>query len=462
MLTITLLSIVGLVILFAGFAKNNRLNQGIGALGLVISLISLLFFSQDFFLLPGLDPQLLFDSSAIRFSSLAILFTLAIIWLSGSLFQSEWIQSAEFLTILIFSLVGAVMLTSFTHMITLFVGLETMGISLYILAASDKKSAGSNEAGLKYLLLGAFATGITLFGMAMIYGATGTLDFSQISNISTVNSGESGLMQIGIFFLAIGILFKISAVPFHFWAPDVYEGSPHVVMAYMSVVVKIASFAALFRIFGVYLQPLSYLWWDLFYWTALASLIVGNTLALVQTSLKRQLAYSSISHSGFLLLAILAMQGQTLEITLCFYLFIYGASVMGVFGILTAWYGTQTNLPLNDLKGAAKKDHSGAVVLTLCFLSMAGIPLTGGFFAKWFMFSSAMQGGLLNLLIVAVIGSVIGAAYYFKPIRNIWFSNEAAEIAQKSSFSWLGYLGAGVLLLSGLFPDVIRQLIMAL
>lgn len=462
MLTLTILSVLGLIILFAGFAKNKNLNRTLAAAGLAFSLFGLLFFNQDFFVIEGLDTQLSFDSAAIRFSSLAILFTFFVVFLSRSLFKSEWIHSAEFLTVLIFSLVGAIMLTAFTHMITLFVGLETMGISLYVLAGADKKSAGSNEAALKYLLLGAFATGITLFGMAMIYGATGSLDFSQMATLAPKNSTDSALMQIGIFFLAIGLLFKVSAVPFHFWAPDVYEGSPHVVMAYMSVVVKIASFAAIYRLFGVYLQTLPSFWWDLFYWTALASLVVGNCLALVQNSLKRQMAYSSISHTGFLLMAIVAMQGQNLETILVFYLFIYGASVLGVFGTLISWFGPQTSLDLSELNGSSRQDKMGAIVLTICFLSMAGIPLTGGFFAKLFMFSSAMDGGLIFLLITAVLSSVAGAAYYFRPIKNMWFSHETARLDAAFGVHWIGYLGAGLLLLGGLFPDILRQLIQAL
>lgn len=378
MLTITLLSLLGLAVLFAGFSKNIGLNKTLAASGLLVCLCSLLFIPQDLLLLPGLNTQLSFDSVALKFSSLAIGFTFLVVMLSGSFIRQEFVQSAEFLAVMIFSLVGAVMLTSFTHMVTLFVGLETLGISLYILAGTDKRSASSNEAALKYLLLGAFATGLVLFGLAMMYGASGSLDFATMATLSP-SLVDSALMKIGIFFLAIGILFKVSAVPFHFWAPDVYEGSPNVVMAYMSVVVKIASFAALFRIFGLYLNSLSFFWWDLFYYAAIASLIVGNVLAFMQKSIKRQLAYSSISHTGFLLLVILALQNQVSEDGLVFYLLVYGMSVLSVFGVMINWFGNNSDLQLDQLKGAAKTDKTGATILTISFLSMAGIPLTGGF-----------------------------------------------------------------------------------
>lgn len=455
MLTITLLSLLGLAVLFAGFSKNIGLNKTLAASGLLVCLCSLLFIPQDLLLLPGLNTQLSFDSVALKFSSLAIGFTFLVVMLSGSFIRQEFVQSAEFLAVMIFSLVGAVMLTSFTHMVTLFVGLETLGISLYILAGTDKRSASSNEAALKYLLLGAFATGLVLFGLAMMYGASGSLDFATMATLSH-SLVDSALMKIGIFFLAIGILFKVSAVPFHFWAPDVYEGSPNVVMAYMSVVVKIASFAALFRIFGLYLNSLSFFWWDLFYYAAIASLIVGNVLAFMQKSIKRQLAYSSISHTGFLLLVILALQNQVSEDGLVFYLLVYGMSVLSVFGVMINWFGNNSDLQLDQLKGAAKTDKTGATILTISFLSMAGIPLTGGFFAKLYMFTPAMQGGLIHLLVIAVLCSVVGAAYYFKPIKNMWFSTENANLETGRSLQWIGFFSAAVLILSGFFPDLIQ------
>lgn len=455
MLTITLLSLLGLAVLFAGFSKNIGLNKTLAASGLLVCLCSLLFIPQDLLLLPGLNTQLSFDSVALKFSSLAIGFTFLVVMLSGSFIRQEFVQSAEFLAVMIFSLVGAVMLTSFTHMVTLFVGLETLGISLYILAGTDKRSASSNEAALKYLLLGAFATGLVLFGLAMMYGASGSLDFATMATLSP-SLVDSALMKIGIFFLAIGILFKVSAVPFHFWAPDVYEGSPNVVMAYMSVVVKIASFAALFRIFGLYLNSLSFFWWDLFYYAAIASLIVGNVLAFMQKSIKRQLAYSSISHTGFLLLVILALQNQVSEDGLVFYLLVYGMSVLSVFGVMINWFGNNSDLQLDQLKGAAKTDKTGATILTISFLSMAGIPLTGGFFAKLYMFTPAMQGGLIHLLVIAVLCNVVGAAYYFKPIKNMWFSTENANLETGRSLQWIGFFSAAVLILSGFFPDLIQ------
>lgn len=447
--------------MFAGFSQNINLNQILAAVGLLVCLAVLLFLPQDFLLFPGLETQLSFDSTSLKFSSLAIGFCFLVVMLSGSFLKQEYVQSAEFLAVLIFSLVGAVMLTAFTHMVTLFVGLETLGISLYILAGTDKRSPSSNEAALKYLLLGAFATGLVLFGLAMMYGASGSLDFSEIASMSP-SLVDSALMKIGIFFLAIGILFKVSAVPFHFWAPDVYEGSPNVVMAYMSVVVKIASFAALFRIFGIYLNSMSFFWWDLFYYAAIASLVAGNVLALIQKSIKRQLAFSSISHTGFLLLVILALQNQSSENGLIFYLLVYGMSVLAVFGVLISWFGTNSDLQLDQLKGAAKSDKTGAIILTIAFLSMAGIPLTGGFFAKLFMFTPAMQGGLVHLLVIAILSSVVGAAYYFKPIKNMWFSNESPNFDSKKTVQWVGYLGAAILVLSGFFPDLIQFVLEAL
>lgn len=455
MLTITLLSILGLVLLFVGFAKNISLSLSLASVGLLACLGSLYCPWQP---MSDIDTQLVFDSSAIKFSSLILGFSVFIAMLSGSFIRKEYVQSAEFLAVMVFSLVGAVMLTSFTHMVTLFVGLETLSISLYILAGTDKKSPESNEASLKYLLLGAFATGLILFGMAMLYGATGVLDFSQMASISSVQV-DSSLFAIGIFFLLVGVLFKISAAPFHFWSPDVYEGSPNAVMLFMSVVVKIASFAAVYRIFNLYLSSFSFFWWDVMYYACLVSLVLGNLLALQQKSLKRQLAFSSISQTGYLLFALLVLRGEAILDSLIFYLFVYGTALLVSFAVLINWFGTSPDIYLDKLKGAARIDKPGSLVLTFAFLSMAGIPLTGGFFAKLFLFAPAMQSGLITLLIVGILSSVVGAAYYFRPIMNVWFAKDESPIESQNPQQWIAWVGGAMILVTGFFPDALSTLL---
>jgi len=458
MLTITFLSILGLILLFVGFNNNISLSRTIAVLGLTAALGSLLFLDQNTLIITGLETQLSFDSFAIKFSVLIIFMSIFVIFLTGRFIRKEYVQSAEFLAVMVFSLVGALMLTAFSHMITLFVGLETLGISLYILAGTDKKSAASNEASLKYLLLGAFATGIILFGMALIYGATGSLDFQIIANLGQANV-DSSLFKFGIFFILIGLLFKISAAPFHFWSPDVYEGSPNVVMLYMSVVVKIASFAAIYRVFGIYFNSFSFFWWDIVYYACLASLVLGNLLALVQKTVKRQLAFSSISQTGYLLFSLLAVQNAQTVNGLVFYLFVYGCAILVAFSVFTDWFGTDPKVSLDQLKGASKSDQMGSIVLTLAYLSMAGIPLTGGFFAKLFMFAPAMNSGLTQLLIVGILSSVVGATYYLRPIINVWFSTENPALEKSTSYQWIAFLGGTLLLVAGIFPDTISNLI---
>jgi NADH-quinone oxidoreductase subunit N len=458
MLTITLLSLLGLILLFVGFLNNIGLSRTIAVLGMVAGLGSMLFLDQDILTFSGLQTQLSFDAFAIKFSSLILFLSIFILFLSGRFIKKDYVQSAEFLAVLIFSLVGALMLTAFTHFITLFVGLEILGISLYILAGTDKKSPGSNEASLKYLLLGAFATGIILFGMALNYGATGSLDFQAIANLGQAKI-DSSLFKFGLFFILIGLLFKVSAAPFHFWSPDVYEGSPNVVMLFMSVVVKIASFAAIYRVFGNYLSNFSFFWWDIVYYATLASLVIGNLLALVQKTVKRQLAFSSISQTGYLLFALLVIpNGQTVN-GLVFYLFVYGCSVLVAFSVLTDWFGTDPNVKLDQLKGASKSDQMGSFALTVAYLSMAGIPLTGGFFAKLFMFAPAMESGLVQLLIVGIFSSVVGATYYLRPVINVWFSSETPVLEKGNSYQWIAVLAGTLLLVAGVFPDTISNLI---
>lgn len=458
MLTLTFLSVLGLLLLFFGFSQNQGLVRLLASLGLLAAGAVLILGNQNLLMPEGLDTQLNFDGFAVRFSTLILVFAFCVAIMSGRFLSREHVQQPEFLAVMVFSAVGAVMLTAFTHMVTLFVGLETMGISLYILAGTDKKSASSNEAALKYLLLGSFATCLILFGMAMLYGATGSLDFSAMQNLNA-EVVDSNLFRIGIFFLLVGILFKVAAAPFHFWSPDVYEGSPTLVMLFMSVVVKIASFAALYRIFGHYLNGLSHFWWNVMYYAAFGSLIAGNFLALIQRSLKRQLAFSSISHTGYLLFAILVVQSEQVEAGLFFYLLAYGISQVVAFSVLMSWFPESENIYLNQLRGAAKSDPTGAFVLTLAFLSMAGIPLTGGFFGKLFMFSPAMGNGLTHLLIAGILSSVVGAAYYFRPIINVWSSNEAPSIDNGSSLKWVALAGGVLLLVTGLFPDTVMGLL---
>jgi NADH-quinone oxidoreductase subunit N len=461
MLTITFLSLLGLIVLFLGFSGKPGLNLSLTVVGLLAGLAILFGLDQNLLVPDGMDTQLSFDNISMRFSGLMIFFTFGIVMLGKSYLHREDIQSAEFLAVLLFSLVGALMLSAFTHMLTLFVGLETLGISLYILAGTDKKSPGSNESALKYLLMGAFATCLVLFGMAMLYGATGLLDFAGIAALNS-SQVDSDLFRIGIFFLLAGVLFKVAAAPFHFWSPDVYEGAPNVVMLYMSVVVKIASFAALYRIFVLYFQGLSHFWWEVMYYAALASLLAGNLLALVQKSLKRQLAFSSISHTGYLLFAVLVMAKSNQETGILFYLFGYGAALIAAFSVLMSWFPTGDNIWLSDLKGAAKSDPAGAIVLTIAFLSMAGIPMTAGFFGKLYMFVPAMQDGLYHLLLVGITSSLIGAAYYLRPVMNVWFSN-SDSLAPEAGFSaWIGYFCAILLLMGGLFPDLLTGLLAAI
>jgi NADH-quinone oxidoreductase subunit N len=460
MLTITFLSLAGLLVLFLGFLGKSAWNQYAAVISLLLALVIMIGVNQDMLLPENLETQLDFSAGSIRFSALILFFSSAVLLLGKNYLSREDIQSAEFASVMIFSVVGGLMLTAFTHMLTLFVGLETLGISLYILAGTDKKSAGSNESALKYLLLGAFATCLVLFGMAMIYGATGKLDFVEIASGSGGNL-DSGLFRIGVLFLLAGILFKVSAAPFHFWSPDVYEGAPNLVMLFMSVVVKIASFAALYRLFGVFFADLSDLWWTGMYYAALGSLLLGNLLALVQDSLKRQLAYSSISHTGYLLFAILVSRGGGNENGVLFYLFGYGLAMIAAFSVLLNWFPLRDNIHLKNLIGASEKSIEGSVILTIAFLSMAGIPLTAGFFGKLYMFSPAMKEGLYHLLVAGIVSTLVGAAYYLRPIINVW-KNGQSLISEGENLPWMAYFSALLILMSGLFPDLIVRFFQSL
>ncbi|MFY8111420.1 MAG: NADH-quinone oxidoreductase subunit N, partial [Flavobacterium sp.] len=397
------------------------------------------------------------NNFSVTFSSLFIVLTIFLVALSHNFYENHQTKLSDFIAIKIFLLSGAVAMVSFGNLAMFFLGIEVLSISLYILAASNRMNLKSNEAGMKYFLMGSFASGIILFGICLVYGAMGSFDISEISQMS--QSAELPIwFPIGIVLLTIGMLFKIAAVPFHFWAPDVYEGSPSMTTATMSTLAKVVAMATLFKLLTALNADLNYNFQLVIVIISIASMTVGNIMALKQSNVKRMLAFSGISHAGFMIMTLLSV--GTSAGSLLYYATAYSLAGIGAFSVLLYVCKNQNNEDITNFQGLGKTNPLLAAVLTGSLLSMAGIPIFSGFFAKLALFNQTIDAGYLVVVIVAVINSIISVGYYFKLILAM-YSKEPNETRTGKPF--LIYAVAIVSLLLnialGLFPSLVMDLI---
>jgi len=345
-------------------------------------------------------------------------------------------------------------------MIMLFLGIEILSIPMFILAGSNKSNLASNEAALKYFLMGAFATGFLLFGIALLYGETGSFNLENISHAMASHAGGAGTMVVaGVLLILVGLAFKVSAAPFHFWAPDVYTGSPTVVTAYMSTVVKTAAFAGFFRLFFTCFSVSSEVWINTIWVLSALTIVIGNITAVYQVNFKRMLAYSSIAHAGYMLMAILALNNYAQQ-SILFYGIAYSISSITAFGVLLAVSHTTKNDSIASFNGLAKKNPLLAFITIMAMLSLAGIPPMVGFFAKYFIFTAALQQHYYWLVIIAVLGSLTGVYYYFRVIIAMFKTEtEGVEIPMTVTFkATLFIISVGALVL-GMMPQWLAGLL---
>jgi len=329
---------------------------------------------------------------------------------------------------MIFALVGAFLMTSFSNLIMLFLGIEILSIPLYVLAGGKKFSYKSNEASFKYFMLGSFATAFFLFGVALVYGASATFYLPEIKiYIAQFHGNLPPMLLIGLLFIIIGVAFKVAVAPFHFWSPDVYEGSPTLVTAFMATVVKTAGFAAFFRLLGIGLLPLPVpLEKALWVMTGL-TLLIGNLVALKQSNFKRLLAYSSIAHSGFIMLAMLSQHSSSASVIL-YYTFVYSVATVPLFIIfILVKRASNGHDHLAAFQGLYKKKPWIAVFMTILLMSMAGIPPTGGFLAKYQVFVLSVSQGFLGISIFAILMAIVGIYYYFNVVREVFTDRDHLE-----------------------------------
>ena len=402
------------------------------------------------------NDMVVFDNYALAFTSLIIF--LSIIWfaISPEFFHEPTSESDHF-SLIIFSLIGGVIMTSFSNMIMLFLGIEILSISMYILAGSNKSSLSSNEAALKYFLMGAFATCFLLFGIALVYGQTASFNLNGIANALSHNTGNKAMIYTGIFMIMIAMSFKVSAAPFHFWAPDVYQGSPTVITAYMSTVVKTVAFAAFLRLFMTSFKGVETVWSSTLWIISAATILIGNITAVYQTDFKRMLAYSSISHAGYMILAILAMNNLSTG-SLLFYSIAYSVSSITSFAALLIVNKSIGNESIESFYGLGHRNPALAAVIIIAMLSLAGIPPTAGFFAKYYIFSAAIQNNLTGLVLIAITGSLIGVFYYFRIIIALFRDKEAQKIDLNFGYKTVLLVTTIVALVLGVLPGLVAGL----
>jgi NADH-quinone oxidoreductase subunit N len=398
------------------------------------------------------------------FSSLFIVLTIFLVGLGHHFYENHQNKISDFIAIKVFLLAGAVAMVSFGNLAMFFLGIEVLSISLYILAASDRLNLKSNEAGMKYFLMGSFASGILLFGICLVYGAMGTFDVVEISE-SSLSAELPVWFPIGMVLLTVGMLFKIAAVPFHFWAPDVYEGSPSLTTALMSTLAKVVAIATLYKLItelnlipSLENQDLLGSFQNIIVIIAIASITVGNIMALRQTNVKRMLAYSGISHAGFMLMTLLSVASSAGS--LLYYTSAYSLAGIAAFSVLLYVCKNRNNEDITNFHGLGKSNPLMAAILTASLLSMAGIPIFAGFFAKLVLFSQAIQGGYLALVIVAVINSIISVGYYFKLILAMYTKEPNEERTGRPFMIYAVAVVAIVLnIIIGLFPSLILNIL---
>ncbi len=452
--TLIAISGLGIFCLIAEIFNLRKLLVPVAVLGL----LAILGLTISEFNTPAAyyNNMIVVNKFSVAFSSLFIVLTILLVALSGEFYKDHPTKISDFIAIKIFLLSGAVAMVSFGNLAMFFLGIEVLSVSLYILAASRRLDIKSNEAGMKYFLMGSFASGFILFGICLVYGATGYFDMAEIYDLSQ-GAGLPVWFPIGITLIIIGLLFKIAAAPFHFWAPDVYEGSPSMTTATMSTLAKVVAMATLYKLLSG-LTTLSIKVELLIVIISILSMTVGNIMALRQTNVKRMLAFSGVSHAGFMLMALLSM--STAASTLLYYTAAYALAGIASFAVIIYITKDKDNEAISNFNGLGKTNPLLAAILTASLLSMAGIPIFSGFFAKFMLFTQTIKSGYLVVVIAAVINSIISVGYYFKLILAM-YTKEAPEAKKAVPFVYYAVAIVAILLniIMGICPSLVTNLL---
>lgn len=452
------LSILAIVVLYLGLFKAKNALLPVTLLGLA-AVLGLSVMEWNTNAQPIYNGMMLFDNFAVAFTVICVFSTMLILLISRDYFERISEHVAEYYSIILFSLAGIMVMVSYHNLSMLFIGIEIMSVSLYILAGIRKKSFSSNEAALKYFLMGAFSTGFLLFGITLLYGATGSFDLAMIRNYVINNPTHiSPLFYSGLLLMIVGLCFKVGVAPFHFWAPDVYEGSPSLISVFMMTVVKTAGFAAFLRIFLFCFAPLHDFWMTPLLIITVLTLFIGNISALYQHSFKRMLAFSSVSHAGYMMFAIVSLGSASIN-GIILYATAYSVASIIAFAVLILVKRQIGSDHYQSFNGLGRKNPFMAFVLTIAMLSLGGIPLTAGFIGKFMMFSSALSEYHVWLVVLAVINAVIGIFYYLRVVVAMYFKeSDQHAVSSTPVFSFVLGFSAIVTILLGIYPGLISDL----
>lgn len=446
-------AILGVVMMFSSILlKQKGAVRNVAVSGIILLLlVNILEMGGTIFFKVDTRGMIVFDQFALLFNSIIFLATLIYLLLSAKDMEKVGVNYAEYFALIFFILCGVTLVSSFKSLLILFLGIEIISIPLYILTGSDKRNLKSNEASLKYFLLGSFSTGLMLMGIALYYGARGT--FSTVINpLITVTAHP--LLISGMSLLLFSMAFKVSAAPFHFWTPDVYDGAPTVFTSFMATIIKAAVFIGFIRLFDDAFEQVQSTWRIWIAVITAVTLFIGNITAVFQQSVKRMLAYSSIAQAGFMLLSLYAMNTEAKE-GLLIYAAAYCFATIGIFAVLAK----MNDYTFDGFNGLSKKEPLIAATLAILLLSLAGIPLTAGFLAKFYMLKAAIATpNSLWLVIFAVLMAAVSVYYYFRVIQAMYFkegSTSSSTTEFSPFFKGAMLILAGLVILLGLFPDIL-------
>jgi len=411
------------IVLFGGMLQLNHYSVFFDILYLLVGLLTLMF-SQEYLINKGAELR------------------------------------AEYPALILFSVIGMMLMTRANDLVILFLGLELLSLSLYVLVGFLRNSPLSNESGIKYLLLGAFSTGFFLFGASLTYGATGTTNYNEIALAISSESILSNIyLSLGIGLLLIGFAFKVALVPFHLWSPDVYQGSPTPITGFLCTAPKAAGFGALIKLFITAFPEVHSSWQELFWILAALTMSLGNISALVQTNVKRMLAFSSVSHAGYLLMGVLVFNWDGISAVL-FYLVVYSAMNLGAFSIISIVERDDKGMTFRDYRGLSSNNPLLAIFMALFMLSLAGFPPTAGFIAKYGLLSAAAANGYIWLVIIAVLNTLLSAYYYLRLIVNMYMKKEDDTEELKYTIMNQYFVGllAVIILILGIAPNFLLEI----
>ena len=457
----TILTVTALSVLTLEMARVSRpwIILSVAVLGLLLSAAAAFITSGNNQILFG--GMLKLNQISLFFDMLYIFIGLITLIFSQGYLEKRGSKSrGEYPALILFAVIGMMLMTRANDLVIVFLGLELLSISLYVLVGFLRHDNLSNESGLKYLLLGAFATGFFLFGAAFTYGATGTTNYDGIVlAIANDNILSKIYLVLGIGLLLIGFAFKVALVPFHMWSPDVYQGAPTTVTGFLCTAPKAAGFGALLILFNNPLADIHYQWQDIFWLLAVLTMTVGNVTALVQSNVKRMLAFSSISHAGFLVMGILVLNVSSISAVL-FYLVTYSVINLGSFAIVSAVEREENGLKFKDYRGLGLRYPWLAAAMTIFMISLAGFPPTAGFVAKYGLFSVAIAEGYIWLVVIAVLNTLISVYYYLRLVINMYMKEEENALISSFNIIVIGliWIMAAMMIILGITPGFLLEI----